>query len=133
MTSTSPDETIDPIEVSHADFCRGLPAGHYRLIVNPVKARKYVRQRLFIVAISMPMSAIGVLLALSGSTWWGLGLVLASFVLHRGVSAHAAKFCTWRSGMHAPIATPLTRKFWKSGTPAESRAGQRRPHATIAG
>ena len=91
MTSTSPDETIDPIEVSHADFCRGLPAGHYRLIVNPVKARKYVRQRLFIVAISMPMSAIGVLLALSGSTWGGLGLVLVSFVLNRGVSAHAAK------------------------------------------
>ena len=31
------------------------------------------------------------LIGFSGSTWWGLGLVLVSFVLNRGVSAHAAK------------------------------------------
>ena len=84
-------ETVEPIEVPHTEFCRGLPAGQFRLIVNPDKARKYVRQRLFIVAICMPMSAIGVLLALAGNTWVGLGLVLTSFVLNRGVSAQAAK------------------------------------------
>ncbi len=84
-------EVVEPIEVPHAEFCRGLPAGQFRLIVNLDKARKYVRRRLFIVAICMPMSAIGVLLALAGNTWVGLGLVLTSFVLNRGVSAQAAK------------------------------------------
>jgi len=89
--TSSGSDAIEPIEVPHAEFCRGLPAGQFRLIVNPDKARKYVRQRLFIAAISMPMSAIGALLALAGNTWVGLGLVLASVVLNRGVSAQASK------------------------------------------
>ena len=88
---SQPPEVIEPIEVSHANFCRGLPAGHFRLIVNPEKARKYVRQRLFIVAISLPMSAVGVVLALSGSTWAGLGLILVSVLLNRVVTAQASK------------------------------------------
>lgn len=92
MTETRPQEPApEPIEVSHAEFCRGLPAGHYRLIVNPDKARKYIRHRLFLIAFTLPISGIGVALALSGYPWAGLGLVAAGVLLHRLVNAHAPK------------------------------------------
>ena len=83
-----PAETLD---ISHAEFRRGLPAGHFRLIVDPDKARKYVRHRLFLIAITLPLAGIGAALALSGHPWIGLGLVVAGVLLHRLVSTQASK------------------------------------------
>ncbi len=81
----------EPIEVSHAEFCRGLPAGRYRLIVNPERAKKYIRHRLLIVAITMPLAGLGAALALSGYPWAGLALVAAGVLLHRLVTAQAPR------------------------------------------
>lgn len=81
----------EPISVPHAEFCQGLPAGRFRLIVNPERAKKYIRHRLFIVAIALPMLGIGAALALSGYPWLGLALVAAGVVLHRTVTAQAAR------------------------------------------
>lgn len=81
----------EPLDISHEEFRIGLPAGRFRLIVNPDKARKYVRHRLFIVGISLPMAGIGSALALSGYTWIGLALVVSAVVLHRVVTAQAPK------------------------------------------
>jgi hypothetical protein len=81
----------DTVEVSHAEFCRGLPAGHFRLIVNPDKARKFVRHRLFLIAITLPMAGLGAAAALSGYPWAGLCMVVAAVALNRLVTYQAPK------------------------------------------
>ena len=75
----------------HAEFCKGLPAGHFRLIVNPERARKFVRHRLLILPIALALAGIGVALALAGHPVWGLGLVGLAVVVNRVISAQAAK------------------------------------------
>ncbi len=84
-------ETSSPIYISHQEFRTGLPAGRFRLIVNPERAQKYVKQRLFVVGISLPLVGIGTALGLSGYPWVGLPLLLAGALLHRVIKAHAAK------------------------------------------
>jgi hypothetical protein len=84
-------QTPSPVEVSHQAFCAGLPAGRFRLIVNPERAQKYVKHRLFVVGISLPLLGIGAALGLSGYFWVGLPLVLAGLLLPRLIKAHAAK------------------------------------------
>jgi hypothetical protein len=90
--TTGPGPEADAtIEVSHQEFRTGLPFGRFRLIVNPERAQKYVKHRLFVVGISLPLLGIGTALALSGFFWWGLPLVLLGAGLHRIVKAHASK------------------------------------------
>jgi hypothetical protein len=77
------------MSVSHADFVRGAPAGHYKFVVNPQVARVYVRQRLWILPICLSLAGIGMALALSQHPWWGLGLVIGAVVLNRLVRLQA--------------------------------------------
>lgn len=92
MNDTPPEaQPVEPIEVSYAEFCRGLPAGRFRLIVNPERAKKYIRHRLLIVPITLPMMGVGVALALSGYPWAGLVLVAAGVGLNRLVTAQAPR------------------------------------------
>jgi hypothetical protein len=79
------------LEVSHQEFRTGLPMGRFRLIVNPERAQKYVKHRLFVIGISLPLLGIGAALALSGYFWWGLPMVLVGALLGRVVKAHAAR------------------------------------------
>lgn len=85
----SPDDPA--LLVPHAEFCRGLPAGHFRLIVNPERARKFVRHRLLILPLALALAGIGVALALAGHPVWGLGLVGVAVVVNRLILAQAAK------------------------------------------
>ena len=87
----TPADSAPPIHVSHEAFCAGLPAGRFRLIVNPERAQKYVKHRLFVVGISLPLIGIGMALGLSGYPWFGLPLVVIGALLHRVIKAHAAK------------------------------------------
>ena len=80
-----------PAYVSHQEFRAGLPAGRFRLIVNPERAQKYIKHRLFVVGISLPLIGIGTALGLSGYPWVGLPMVIIGALLHRVVKAHAAK------------------------------------------
>ncbi|MGH6639461.1 MAG: hypothetical protein ACREXN_12530 [Polaromonas sp.] len=84
-------ETSSPIDVSHQAFRAGLPAGRFRLIVNPERAQKYVKHRLFVVGISLPLVGIGAALALSGYPWVGLPMIIVGALLPRVIKAHAAK------------------------------------------
>jgi hypothetical protein len=77
--------------VPHAEFRTGLPAGHFRVIVNPERARKFVRHRLLIFPIALSVAGVGVALALMGHPAWGLGLVALAVVANRLVSMQAAK------------------------------------------
>src|SRR5258706_7966722 len=87
---TASAETASPMEVSHQAFRAGLPAGRFRVIVNPERAQKYVKHRLFIVGISLPLIGIGVALSLSGYPWGGFPMVIVGALLHRVIKAHAA-------------------------------------------
>jgi hypothetical protein len=90
-TDTSQAAGEPTFEVSHQEFKIGLPMGRFRLIVNPERAQKYVKHRLFVIGISLPLLGIGAALALSGYFWWGLPLVLVGALLGRVVKAHAPK------------------------------------------
>jgi hypothetical protein len=81
----------EALAVSHAEFRSGVPAGRYHLIVNPERAQKYVKHRLFVAGISLPLLGIGAALAISGYLWAGLPMVLIGFVLPRIIKAHAPK------------------------------------------
>ena len=79
------------VEVSHPEFCAGLAAGRFHLIVNPEKAQKYIKHRLFIVGIALPIIGLGTALSWSGYTLAGLPLIAIGFLLPRVVKAHAPK------------------------------------------
>ena len=79
------------LNIQHSEFSAGLPAGRFKVIVNPVLAQKYVRHRLFIVGISLPLLGIGAALAISGYVWAGLPLVASGFLLPRVIKSQAPK------------------------------------------
>ena len=90
----SADSAIDTeaaIDVPYETFRTGLRAGRFRIIMNPERAQKYVKHRLFVVGISLPLLGIGTALALSGYVWAGLPLVVVGALLHRVIKAHATK------------------------------------------
>ena len=71
--------------VSHEEFRAGLPAGRFRLVVDPKLARRYVAQRLLLLVIVMPVIGVGIALALTGQAWLGAGLVALGVIINRGV------------------------------------------------
>jgi hypothetical protein len=79
------------VELSHKVFCAGLPAGRFHLIVNPERAQKYIRHRLFVVGLALPVIGIGTALAWSGYLWVGFPMVAVGVLFPRVVKAHAAK------------------------------------------
>jgi hypothetical protein len=85
------NENTTAIYVPHAEFRAGLPVGRFRVIVNPERAQKYVKHRLFVIGIALPLLGIGAALALSGYVWAGLPMVLLGALLPRVVKAHAPK------------------------------------------
>ena len=68
-----------------------MPLGRFRLIVNPERAQKYIKHRLFVVGISLPLVGIGTALGLSGYPWVGIPMIVVGALLHRVIKAHAAK------------------------------------------
>ncbi|MEO7888179.1 MAG: hypothetical protein ABIR76_15735 [Polaromonas sp.] len=82
-------ESASAIYVPHQEFRTGLPHGRFRVIVNPERAQKYVKHRLFVVGISLPMLGIGVVLSLYGYLWVGLPMIVIGVLMHRVIKAHA--------------------------------------------
>ena len=81
----------DPIFIPHKEFKTGLPRGRFHVIVNPERAQKYIKHKLFVVGIALPMIGIGAALALSGYPWAGLPLVLIGILLPRYIKKQAPK------------------------------------------
>jgi hypothetical protein len=79
------------VELPHTAFCAGLAAGRLHLIVNPGRAQKYIRHRLFVVGLALPVIGIGTALAWSGHVWLGLPMVATGLILPRVIKAQAAK------------------------------------------
>lgn len=92
--SNRPDNPLgdnSTVQPSHQDFCAGVPAGRFNLIVNPERAQKYVKHRLFIVGIALPLIGIGTALSWSGYVWAGLPMIAIGFLLPRVVKGQAPK------------------------------------------
>jgi hypothetical protein len=92
--TTEGAENVDSnsaIYVPHQEFKTGLPHGRFRVIVNPERAQKYVKHRLFVVGISLPLLGIGVVLSMYGYLWVGLPMVVIGVLMHRVIKAHAPK------------------------------------------
>jgi hypothetical protein len=81
----------DPIFIPHQEFKTGLPRGRFRVIVNPERAQKYIKHKLMVVVIALPMIGIGAALAISGYPWVGAPLVLIGILLPRYIKKHAPK------------------------------------------
>src|SRR5690606_39345197 len=82
----------DTVEyVSHEEFRAGLPAGRFRVVVDPKLARRFVAQRLMLMVVLMPVIGVGIALVLTGQTWPGALLVFAGVGLHRLVRWQAPK------------------------------------------
>ncbi len=69
--------------IDHGDFSAGLPAGRFRVIVDPRQARRYVARRLLLLVVVMPVIGVGLALALLGAMWPGALLVFAGVALNR--------------------------------------------------
>lgn len=90
-TNTGIVDGPEPIYVPYEEFRTGLPAGRFRLIVNPERARKYVKHRLMLTALILPIIGTGIGMAYFGYPWLGLGLVLFGVGAHRVVAHQAPK------------------------------------------
>jgi hypothetical protein len=69
--------------IAHEEFRTGLPAGRFRVIVNPKLARRYVARRLLLLVVLMPLIGVGIALVLTGQTWPGALLVALGVGLNR--------------------------------------------------
>ena len=81
----------EPIFILHQEFKTGLPRGRFLVIVNPERAQKYIKHKLMVVAIALPMIGIGAALAISGYPWAGAPLVLIGILLPRYIKKQAPK------------------------------------------
>jgi len=107
MSETAPaTDTADrpeTVEVSHQEFRTGLPAGRFRVIVNPDRARKYVKHRLMLTALILPLIGTGIGMAYFSYPWIGLGLVLFGIAAHRLVAHQAPKILLYMASQDARI------------------------------
>ena len=79
------------IAVPYEAFVEGLPIGRFRLIVNPDRAYKFVRHRLFLNGISIPLLGTGVALGLVGYVIPGAIVCLLGFGMRWFVKREAPK------------------------------------------
>jgi hypothetical protein len=79
----------EPLFIPHQEFKTGLPRGRFRVIVNPERAQKYLKHKLLVVGIALPMIGIGAALAISGYPWAGAPLVLIGILLPRYIKKQA--------------------------------------------
>lgn len=77
--------------VAHEEFRAGLPAGRFRVVVDPKLARRYVSQRLLLLVVVMPVIGLGIALALLGAVWAGAAVVAAGIALNRVVMWQAPR------------------------------------------
>lgn len=106
MSETTPSAGADGgegIYVPHEEFRAGLPAGRFRVIVNPDRARKYVKHRLLLTALILPIIGTGIGMAFYGYRWLGLGLVIVGVLAHRLVSYQAPKILLHMATQDAKI------------------------------
>lgn len=77
--------------IAHAEFRSGLPAGRFRVVVDPKGARRYMLRRMRVDALALLLVGAGAALALGGLRWSGALLVLLGIVARRLVGHQAPR------------------------------------------
>jgi hypothetical protein len=90
MTQSADDDGFLPY-IGHDEFRRGLPHGHFRIVVNPQLARPFVVQRTRVNVLAITFIGAGAVLALAGQALPGVVLVVLGIVANRVVRHQAAK------------------------------------------
>ncbi|MES2957001.1 MAG: hypothetical protein V4792_02380 [Pseudomonadota bacterium] len=73
------------------EFRRGLPHGHFRIIVNPSLAVPFVAYRTHATQLALAIIGPGIAVALVGYPWTGGLLVAAGLLLRRSVKSQAPR------------------------------------------
>jgi hypothetical protein len=96
--------------VPYAEFRAGLPAGRFRVVVNPKLARRFVSQRLLLMVVLMPVIGVGIALVLTGRTWLGAFLVFAGVALNRLLMWQAPKILLHMATRDAAVYDTVTQQ-----------------------
>jgi hypothetical protein len=91
------------VAVPFEEFKTGLPIGRFRLIVNPDRAYKYVRHRLYLNGISIPLLGTGVALGLVGHLVSGCIVAGLGFALRRFVKSQAPRILLYLAQNDAKV------------------------------
>jgi hypothetical protein len=100
------DDTVPYI--AHDEFVRGLPHGHFRIVVNPALARPYVVRRTRINVLAITAILIGAVLALSGLPLPGAALVVLGIGANRLVRHQAGKIALHLAAKDAAVYAEVT-------------------------
>jgi hypothetical protein len=87
----APSEAEFAEYIAHEEFRAGLPAGRFRVVVDPKLARRFIARRLLLLVVLMPVIGVGLALVLTGVTWPGALLVAAGVVVNRVLMWQAPK------------------------------------------
>jgi hypothetical protein len=96
--------------VAFEEFRAGLPAGHFRLVVDPKLARRFVSQRLMLLVVLMPLIGLGIALALLGARWTGALLVFGGIALHRLVMWQAPQVVVHMAARNPKVYEQVTQQ-----------------------
>ncbi|MFC5605453.1 hypothetical protein [Variovorax soli] len=77
--------------ISFEDFCKGLPQGRFRVIVNPELAPPFVAHCTRVTPLAIALIGPGIAVALAGHPWIGALLVAAGILLRRTVKRQAPR------------------------------------------
>lgn len=89
MTQAADDDSVPYI--AHDELRRGLPHGHFRIVVNSQLVQPYIVQRTRVNVFAIGFIGIGAALALAGQALPGVLLVALGIVANRVVRHQAAK------------------------------------------
>jgi hypothetical protein len=84
------DEAFVPC-IGHDEFRRGAAFGHFRIVVNPALAWRYVVRRSRVDLLAAAVIGAGAVLALSGHALTGLVLVVLGIAANRLVRRQAGQ------------------------------------------
>jgi hypothetical protein len=96
--------------IPHAEFRAGLPAGRFRLVVDPKLARRFVTQRLMLMVVLMPVIGVGIALVLTGHTWLGALLVFGGVALNRILMWQAPKILVQMAAHNPAVYETVTQQ-----------------------
>jgi hypothetical protein len=96
--------------IAFDEFRAGLPAGRFRVVVDPRLARRYVAQRMLLLVIVMPIIGVGMALAVTGSTLAGAALVAAGIAINRLVLWQSPKILLHLASRDAAVYAHVTQQ-----------------------
>jgi hypothetical protein len=92
-----------PYTTDHSRFCEDYAAGRITVNFDRNAAGRYISARLMLPLFMLPLSGIGVALALIGWIWTGLAVIALAFVLPRLIKRGAPGFLMQQSLEDAQI------------------------------